>query len=79
MTRTGISRGLTNSPLDCWFRRCGAVALYRARAPRIGRGPLVRAPASAARGPAPAPCIRRRRRSPAQQFLVRKHQNNPPA
>ena len=21
----GLSRGLTNSPLDCWFRRCGAV------------------------------------------------------
>ena len=28
VTRTGISRGLTNSPLDCWFRRCGAVALF---------------------------------------------------
>ena len=27
---------------------------------------------SAAAGPAPAPCFRRRRRSPAQQFLVRK-------
>ena len=21
----GLTRGLTNSPLDCWFRRCGAV------------------------------------------------------
>ena len=24
----GLSRGLTNSPQDCWFRRCGAVALF---------------------------------------------------
>ena len=24
----GLSRGLTNSPLDCLSRRCGAVALF---------------------------------------------------
>ena len=24
----GLSRGLPNSPLDCWARRCGAVALF---------------------------------------------------
>ena len=34
--------------------------------------PLGRGLPSATRGPAPAPCIRRRRRSPAQQFLVRR-------
>lgn len=28
MDLEGFSRGLTNSPLDCWFRRSGAVALF---------------------------------------------------
>ena len=28
MDLEGFSRGLTNSPLDCWFRHCGAVALF---------------------------------------------------
>ena len=52
-------------------------ALSRARVPRIRRRPLGRAAASATRGPAPAPCIRRRRRSPAQQFLVRRPKPHP--
>lgn len=28
MDLEGFSRGLTNSPVDCWFRRSGAVALF---------------------------------------------------
>ena len=34
----GISRGLTNSPLDCWLR-AAARALYRAAAPASGCAP----------------------------------------
>lgn len=58
-----------------FFAHCGAPPLSRAAAPASG-GADFRLP-SAAAGPAPAPCIRRRRRSPAQQFLVRKQKTLP--
>ena len=58
--KMGLSRGLTNSPLDCWFRHCGAVALSRLAVPESGcascaacllRPPrLLRLPVSAAGG-----------------------------
>ena len=59
----GLSRGLTNSPQDCWFRRCGAVL----RVAVTGAGFATRSPLPTA-APASAPCFRRRRRSPAQLF-----------
>ena len=34
--KMGLSRGLTNSPLDCWFRHFGAVALFRLAVPESG-------------------------------------------
>ncbi len=44
-THRGLSRGLPNSPLDCWARRCGAVALFESsertnqnKAPTAGHG-----------------------------------------
>ena len=56
----GTYRGLTNSPLDCWFRHFGAVALFRLAVPESGcascaacllRPPrLLRLPVSAAGG-----------------------------
>lgn len=46
----------------------GGHELYRARVPLIRRRPLWRGLPSATRGPALAPCIRRRRRSPVHQF-----------
>ena len=58
--KMGLSRGLTNSPLDCLFRHFGAVALFRLAVPESGcascaacllRPPrLLRLPVSAAGG-----------------------------